>query len=65
MNEKIMLSHCSIEKLADILQKSGATCDCKSEITRHLQNGAPMNEDGSIDVIKFISFLKRTQNGNQ
>lgn len=52
-----------IASLADLLAKSGSRKANLATIRQFLDEGAPTNEDGTVDLVKFTAFLEGRRNG--
>lgn len=59
MANKINLVSISADDLADLLTKVGSTSASRAEIDRHIAAGAPVNKDGTINLIYFTAWLVR------
>lgn len=61
---KNSLSELTPEQLADVLQKSGSASVTPEAIEQMIREGAPLNDDGTIDFVKFTAYLvKRLSHG--
>ena len=52
-----------IASLADLLAKSGSRKANVQTIQQFLAEGAPLNDDGTVDLVKFTAFLEGRRNG--
>lgn len=52
-----------IASLADLLAKSGSRKANIQTIQQFLAEGAPLNDDGTVDLVKFTAFLEGRRNG--
>lgn len=49
--------------LVELLQKSGSKKATLESVNRLLQEGAPLNADGTVDLIRFMAYLEGRRNG--
>ena len=47
----------SIKQAALLLRKSGSRIATVEQIKKDIENGAPVNSDGSISMLKYVSWL--------
>ena len=54
---KIDIEKLTIPELVQLLTAAGADQNAGAEIERDIASGAPVNEDGTINLKKYISWL--------
>lgn len=57
MDQKISLTALKIEQMAAILRKLGSETATVENIKRDIADGAPTNEDGTLNVIDYTAWL--------
>ncbi len=68
MNEsgKLLIESLTPEAAADLLSKSGSRRtkpEIESMIRKMIEEGAPVNPDGTIHFVKFTAYLEGRHNG--
>lgn len=65
MSNQLNLTSLSIYDLVKLLRKSGSGRVSEEKIKESINAGAPVNPDGTINMINYAAFmLKETDNGN-
>lgn len=54
---KIVLTALTADQLAVIMKRTGSAAGVEEKIARDLADGAPTNEDGTIDAIEYAAWL--------
>lgn len=57
MSSKIDLAAITINDLVTLLAKVGSTRASKELIENHINQGAPVNENGTINLINYTAWL--------
>ncbi|MDD5728017.1 MAG: hypothetical protein PHV59_05565 [Victivallales bacterium] len=64
-NSQIKLTALSISDLVKLLKRSGSRTASKETVTEDVANGAPVNPDGTFNLIKYAAYLaKETDNAS-
>lgn len=56
---KIDIERLTIRELSELLTLAGADRNVNEEIERDISSGAPVNEDGTINLKKYIAYLSQ------
>ncbi len=57
LEQKISLTALTIEQMAAILRKLGSETATVENIKHDIEDGAPVNEDGTLNVIDYTAWL--------
>ena len=55
----LSLTTMSVEDLAKLVSKASSKPLTVETLNRHIANGAPVNEDGTINIIHYTAWLTR------
>jgi len=62
MNENpIKLTSISVPDLVKLLEQAGSRHASEESINKDIENGAPVNQDGTINLIHYASWLIREE----
>ncbi|MFA6717237.1 MAG: hypothetical protein WCS27_17795 [Victivallaceae bacterium] len=63
--DSIKLTELSVPNLVKLLKRSGSRTASEETVTEDVANGAPVNPDGTINLIKYAAYLaKETDNAS-
>ncbi|MDD5699494.1 MAG: hypothetical protein PHH77_12845 [Victivallaceae bacterium] len=58
-NSQIKLTALSISDLVKLLKRSGSRTASEETVTEDVANGAPVNPDGTFNLIKYAAYLAK------
>ena len=61
---KIKLTALTTEQIAELLRRSGSAAGVEEKIAKDLADGAPANEDGTINAIEYVAWLLKERASN-
>ena len=56
-NNPIKITALSVADLATLLRRSGSRTISEEAIRRDIENGAPVNPDGTVNLINYTAWL--------
>lgn len=62
--EKVLITSMSPEQIAEKLRLSGSKTATADAIRAMIADGAPVNADGTVSIIKFTAYLESRKNGS-